>query len=55
LEISNGIISKEAWAMKCNGLGIEGIPLVIAAESAGDAKCPLDEALDLATLPQSSK
>jgi len=38
LEISDGVISKEAWAMKCKALGIDGIPLVIAAESASAAK-----------------
>ncbi len=38
LEISDGIISKETWAVKCKALGIEGIPLVIAAESASAAK-----------------
>jgi heat shock protein HtpX len=38
LEISDGVISREAWEMKCKALGIEGIPLVVAAESASAAK-----------------
>jgi heat shock protein HtpX len=38
LQISDGIISKEAWAAKCKALGIEDIPLTIAAESASATK-----------------
>jgi hypothetical protein len=33
LQISDGIISKEAWATKCKELGIEGLPLTVAPEN----------------------
>ena len=38
LQISDGVISKEAWAAKCKTLGIEDISLTIAAECASAAK-----------------
>lgn len=40
LQISDGIISKEAWAAKCKELGIENIPL--AASAATPAGLPLE-------------
>ncbi|MBZ5616022.1 MAG: M48 family metalloprotease [Acidobacteriia bacterium] len=41
LQISDGIISKEAWATKCKKLGIEGLPLAIAPEHAAAKQEPL--------------
>lgn len=40
LQISDGVISKEAWAAKCKELGIENIPL--AASAATPAGLPLE-------------
>ena len=37
LQISDGVISKEAWATKCKELGIEGLPLAAATENVGAA------------------
>ena len=34
LQLSDGVIPQDAWAMKCQGLGIENIPLNAAAKSA---------------------
>jgi hypothetical protein len=33
LQLSDGAISKEAWAARCKKLGIEGIPVAVAAKS----------------------
>jgi hypothetical protein len=32
LQLSDGVISKEAWSAKCTALGIENIPLAVAAK-----------------------
>jgi len=43
-QLSDGVISKEAWLTKCKTLGIEDIALANGAERAGTAK---QEALPL--------